>query len=44
MRESLEQSLAGSPVSFDALVAEMVAADLKNVALGKSRVLASSAD
>jgi GDPmannose 4,6-dehydratase len=29
-------------VSFDALVAEMVAADLKNVALGKSRVLAAA--
>jgi len=28
-------------VSFDALVAEMVAADLKNGALGKSRVLAA---
>jgi GDPmannose 4,6-dehydratase len=29
-------------VSFDALVAEMVAADLKNVALGKSPVLATA--
>jgi len=42
MRQRLEKSLAGSPASFDALVAEMVAADLKNVALGKSRVLATA--
>jgi len=29
-------------VSFDALIAEMVAADLENIALGKSRVLATA--